>query len=66
MTQYESNQMNTSYWGALYKRVARHPLCTSANWYMIYNRTQGIDTANSKITRILTFVLNASPVSWAV
>lgn len=66
MTQSESNEISTIYWGALHKRIARHSLCTSANWYVIYDRTQGIDTANSKTTRILTFVLNASPVSRAV
>jgi len=55
--------VSTIYWGALHKRVARHFLRASADWYVIYDRTQGIDTANSETTRISTFILDASPVS---
>lgn len=56
-------RMSTIYWGALHERVARHSLRASTDWYMIYDSTQGIDTADSETTRISTLVFNTSPVS---
>lgn len=58
--------MNTGYRGALHERIARHSLRASADWYVIYDGTQGIYPADSETARILTLVLNTSPVSRAI
>lgn len=55
--------MSTFYRGTHYKGIAGHSRRASANRYVISDRTQGIETANSEVTWILTLVLNASPVS---
>lgn len=56
-------RMDTFYRGAHYKGVAGHFRRASADWYVISDRAQGIETADSKIARISTLVLNASSVT---